>query len=284
MYIANAAVENIGRVLNLGPIAYGFQCGITGLNINQAGVVLGFQETGHRCTLVSGGTSILYETTKYGEGVYLSDLGERKYGDWLVLWQSPKPSEEEPCSGRSYMSVQERGEEEAGLTIYGAEVYELLEEQGVTYTPGTMRIGVSVGDVSVASVAGQLLSVGHPISEATAFVDIGQRWYYSVWKGSPALNPLQVVWERKEQTPVVSTEFSEKELLDSWDKYLEEHWDELATKYKGKYVAIWEGDVYDSDVDLAALAERVYTALGYRPIFMPYISDKEQVYEFTSPA
>ncbi len=263
MYIANAAVENIGRVLDPGPIAYGFQYRTRGLNINQAGIASVFQ--------------ILYETTKYGEGVYLSDLGESKYGDWLVLWQAPKPSDEEPCGGRFYMSVQERGEEEAGLTLYGAEVYELLEEHGVTYTPGTMRIGVSVEDVSVASVAGQLLSVGHSISGATAFVDIGQRQYCYVSKGSPALNPLQVVWEREEQSP------SEKELLESWDRYLEEHWDELEAKYKGKYVAIWEGIVYDSDADLAALAKRVYLTLGYRPIFMPYIGKRRSVAEFFSP-
>ena len=154
MYIANAAVENIGRVLDPGPIAYGFQYRTRGLNINQAGIASVFQEMGHRCA-VSGGTGILYKTTKYGEGVYLSDLGERKYGDWLVLWQAPKPSDEEPSGGRFYMSVQERGEEEAELTIYGAEVFELLEEQGVTYTPGTMRIGV----VEDAGISGGLVAI-----------------------------------------------------------------------------------------------------------------------------
>ena len=71
------------------------------------------------------------------------------------------------------------------------------------------------------------------------------------------------------------------ELLDSWEKYLEEHWDDLVAQQKGKYVAIWNNDVYDSDEDLAALAERVYATLGYRPIFMPYIGDREQVYEFS---
>ena len=265
MYIANAAVENIGRVLDPGPIAYGFQYGTRGLNINQAGIALVFQETGHRCA-VSGGTGILY-----------SDLVERKYGDWLVLWQAPKPSDDEPYGGRFYMSVQEKGEEEAGLTIYGAKVYELLEEQRVTYTPGTMRIGVSVEDVSITSATEQLLSFGHPISGATAFVDISQNSYCYVWKESPTLNPLQVVWEREEQVP------SEKELLESWDRYLEEHWDELEAKYKGKYVAIWEGTVYDSDADLVALAERVYSTLGYRPIFMPYIGKRISVAEFLSP-
>jgi len=283
LYIENAAADKIGKVLDPEPIAYRFQCGISGLNISQAGEVSIFPETGHGCTLVSGGTVVLYETTEHGVGIYWSDLGEREYGDWLILWEAPKPSEEEWCGGRLYISAQEREEEEAGLMIYGAEVYESLEKQGVTYTPDTMRIGVSVEGVSFPSVAGQLSSVSYPISGATAFVDIGQKRYCYVWNRSPILNPLQVVWQREEQAPPVSTKLSEKELLDSWDRYLEEHWDELEAKYKGKFVAIWEGTVYDSDADLAALAERVYSTLGYRPIFMPYIGDKEQFYTFTSP-
>jgi hypothetical protein len=97
-------------------------------------------------------------------------------------------------------------------------------------------------------------------------------------------NIFEVIWPREEDVSTVSEEPSEEELLDSWDRYLAEHWDELAAQYKGKYVAIWNNSVYDSDKDLTALAERVYAALGYRPIFMPYIGDKEQVYEFTSPA
>lgn len=78
-------------------------------------------------------------------------------------------------------------------------------------------------------------------------------------------------------------QLSEDELLDYWDRYLEEHWDDLVVQYKGKYVAIWNNDVYDSDEDLAALAERVYAALGYRPIFMPYIGKQRRVAEFFSP-
>jgi len=277
MYIANAAVEN-SRVLDFRPIAYEFQYGTRGLNIKQPIIVTVFQETGHWCALISSGTGVPYEKTKRSESGYLSDLGERKYGDWLVLWEASNPSDEEPCGGRIYMPVQERAGEETELTIYGAEVYELLEGQGLTYTPVTMRIGFSVEDVSVASVPEQLLSVGYPISGAAAFVDTGQRWYRYGWEKGPALNALQAVWKCEEQPP------SEKELLESWDRYLEEHWDELVAKYKGKYVAIYEGTVYDSDADLAALAERVYSTLGYRPIFMPYIGKRKSVAEFLSPA
>lgn len=276
MDVANAAVENIDGVLDSRPITYGFQYGTRGFNINQARITSVFREMEHHCA-VSDGISILYKKTEYGEGVYLSDLGERKYGDWLVLWQASKPSNEEPCGRRFYMSVQERGEEEEGLTLCGAAVYELLGEQGVIYTTGIIRTGISVEDVSVTSAAGQLQSIGHPISGATAFVDIAQEGYCYVSKGSLTLNPLKVVGGREERIP------SEKELLESWDQYLEEHWGELEAKYKGKYVAIWEGTVYDSDPDLAALAKRVYSTLGYRSIFMPYIGKRRSVAEFLSP-
>ena len=126
MYIGNAAVDKIDKVLDPEPITYRFQCETSRLNINQARIVSSFQETGQGCALVLGGIGILYETAKYGVGVYLSDLREREYGDWIVLWQAPRPLEEEPCSGRLYMSTQEGGEEKAGLTIYGAEVHGFL--------------------------------------------------------------------------------------------------------------------------------------------------------------
>jgi len=78
-------------------------------------------------------------------------------------------------------------------------------------------------------------------------------------------------------------QLSEQELLHSWESYLHRHLDELKGRFWGKYVAIWNDEVIDSDDDLATLAERVYATIGYRPIFMPYIGDEDQLYEFTSP-
>jgi len=116
-----------------------------------------------------------------------------------------------------------------------------------------------------------------------AFIDATRsyvlQWY--VAKRSSTANPFEVL--EQEAVSSVPHQPSEDELLDSWEKYLEEHWDELVAQYKGKYVAIWNNDVYDSDEDLAALAKRVYAALGYRPIFMPYIGKQRMVAEFLSP-
>ena len=116
-----------------------------------------------------------------------------------------------------------------------------------------------------------------------AFVDItpsyALQWYAT--KLSSMANPSEVL----EQETVLSVPHqpSEDELLDSWEKYLEEHWDDLVVKHKGEYVAIWNGEVYDHGKDLAALADRVYATLGYRPIFMPYIGKQRKVAEFLSP-
>jgi len=121
------------------------------------------------------------------------------------------------------------------------------------------------------------------ITVSGAFVDATDsyviQWYAA--KPSSMANPSEVL----EQETVLSIPHqpSEDELLDSWEKYLEEHWDDLVARYKGKYVAIWNNDVYDSDEDLAALADRVYATLGYHPIFMPYIGKQRRVAEFLSP-
>lgn len=135
----------------------------------------------------------------------------------------------------------------------------------------------------------QLLKLGE--QSATMSADFGDTTYryllylYAQKLGSTAnqLDVLDVIWQREVVAPAIPHEPSESELLDSWDRYLEEHWGELVAQYKGKYVAIWKDAVYDSDEDIGVLAERVYAALGYCPIFMPYIGDKEQVYTFISP-
>ncbi len=282
MYSANSTVEYIDRIIDQMLTAYGFQCETIGFSISQAKIASVFQEEECQDISVSDGTSVLCGTTKYGEGIYLSDLGAKKSGGWIVLWQAAKPLEEEICSRRFYMLSQER-EEEAELTIYGVEEYKLWGGQWEAYIAGAMRFDINVGDVWATSEAGQLLRGTYPASELTVFLDISHKWEYLTLEGGPALNRLQVGGGIEEQALPVSIELSEKELLDFWDRYLEEHWDELEDKYKGKYVAIWQDTVYDSDIDLAALAERVYSTLGYHPIFMPYIGKHRGVADFLSP-
>lgn len=104
-------------------------------------------------------------------------------------------------------------------------------------------------------------------------------YHFPVSVGSTA-NAKNISGQLEESTFAVQRQFKETELLRFWNEYLCDHWQELSAKFKGRYVAVWENEVIDSDEDLGHLAERVYSCLGYRPVFMPYISEKEQVYEF----
>jgi len=129
-----------------------------------------------------------------------------------------------------------------------------------------------------AELEEQKMTVSGAVMDATSSCLL--QWYEA--KQSSMANPIDVL--ELEAVPPVPYEPSEDELLNSWERYFKEHWEELVAQHKGKYVAIWDNAVYDSDEDLAALAERVYAALGYRPIFMPYIGRRISVAEFLSPA
>ncbi|MBM4462886.1 MAG: hypothetical protein FJ012_06060, partial [Chloroflexi bacterium] len=96
--------------------------------------------------------------------------------------------------------------------------------------------------VTQSEIAAPLELGGYPASGAAASADMAQiyphQWYAS-WRSSTA-NMLIVTWKTREQAIAAPGEPSEKELLESWNRYYEEHWDELVAKYNGKYVAILE--------------------------------------------
>jgi hypothetical protein len=48
----------------------------------------------------------------------------------------------------------------------------------------------------------------------------------------------------------------------------------LLAKYRGKFVAVHDEQVVDSDDDLIALALRVYAKHGYVPIYMDLVTDQ----------
>lgn len=65
--------------------------------------------------------------------------------------------------------------------------------------------------------------------------------------------------------------------------YFETHRESLLIQYEGKYVAILNGRVIDSDTDFSQLAERVYRREGYRDIFMPRVERRPSVLMVPSP-
>jgi hypothetical protein len=55
------------------------------------------------------------------------------------------------------------------------------------------------------------------------------------------------------------------------------------TRYRGKYVAVVDGELADSDSDEAAMVMRVYRKYGYRPIYEGKVAEEKEYVEFPSP-
>ena len=47
---------------------------------------------------------------------------------------------------------------------------------------------------------------------------------------------------------------------------------QLVSRYEGKYVAVLNGQVVDSDIDERALVQRVYQKFGYQPIYVQLVT------------
>ncbi len=58
----------------------------------------------------------------------------------------------------------------------------------------------------------------------------------------------------------------------------------LLDRYRGQYVAMWEGEVVDYDPDLRELHVRVFARFGHAPVLLRQVlDDPEQELTFRSP-
>lgn len=74
-----------------------------------------------------------------------------------------------------------------------------------------------------------------------------------------------------------------KSAFEKGKAYYERNKERLTRQFEGKYIAIWENDVLDSDTSFSSLAQRVYEKLGYVSIYMPFVTSKRRVMRFESP-
>ncbi len=56
------------------------------------------------------------------------------------------------------------------------------------------------------------------------------------------------------------------------ERFLREHYADIIEHYEGKFIAILNSEVIDSDLDLIVLGDRMFSRFGVRHLFMPYIS------------
>ena len=66
-------------------------------------------------------------------------------------------------------------------------------------------------------------------------------------------------------------------------KWYEEKKDEYLQKYEGKYIALLNGELLDSDISLSQMATRVYAKHGYKAIFMTLVTRQTKPYRIASP-
>ena len=60
--------------------------------------------------------------------------------------------------------------------------------------------------------------------------------------------------------------------------------EQLLNAYEGKYVAMLNATVVDSDEDKSALAQRVYRRFGYQPIYVQLVTAASlPIYRMSSP-
>lgn len=58
-------------------------------------------------------------------------------------------------------------------------------------------------------------------------------------------------------------------------KWFLENFEGLVTRYKDKFVAVWNQEIIDDDFDLVILAERVQRkTMGAKGIYIEFVSDK----------
>jgi hypothetical protein len=76
---------------------------------------------------------------------------------------------------------------------------------------------------------------------------------------------------------------SEAKILCKAKKYYEKNLENLVERYSGKYIAILNNEVVDSDKDFSNLAKKVYEKYGYQTIYMPFVDVKKKVFKIPSP-
>lgn len=88
-------------------------------------------------------------------------------------------------------------------------------------------------------------------------------------------------WREREQAQAWQTE--QQRILERERAVFERLKPELLKTHAGKWVAIVDGELVDSDDDEDALVQRVYAKYGYRTILVEEVREMPRIYEFSSP-
>lgn len=88
-------------------------------------------------------------------------------------------------------------------------------------------------------------------------------------------------WREREQAQAWQAE--QQRILERERAVFERLRPELLKTHAGKWVAIVDGELVDSDDDEEALVQRVYAQYGYRTMLVEEVRETPRIYEFSSP-
>jgi hypothetical protein len=88
---------------------------------------------------------------------------------------------------------------------------------------------------------------------------------------------------KKRSRPKLPKRYVER--VREWERnaaYYDAHRREILRDYKGKFVAVWNSQVIDSDSNKLVLTKRVQERIGKQPAFFTEVTAKPKVYRFPS--
>ena len=88
---------------------------------------------------------------------------------------------------------------------------------------------------------------------------------------------LYCAWKEQRTLGGLATQFLEDRL--TFQRLLPD----LLKTHRGKWVAVWKGEVVGSADDMGTLANNVYARFGYQAIYMDEVREEPRVYRIPSP-
>ncbi|GEM_PF-5231044 len=77
-------------------------------------------------------------------------------------------------------------------------------------------------------------------------------------------------------------ETRENSIEDEWKAYQDQK-AEIEAEYMGQYVAVYRGEVVESDSDMSTLLRKFYDTFGNKAVYIKKVGEPERVYKIRTP-
>lgn len=113
-------------------------------------------------------------------------------------------------------------------------------------------------------------SMGLNVVSAPITIDFPRTIFYPANPRPRTFDSEMIILSDKEKLRMEVNEFELNKI-----RFLEE--------YEGKYIALVNGKVLDSDKDFHTLAKKIFEKYDYRPIYMPFVTREKHKIRIATP-